>query len=168
MRSPLVLNASLLAVATALIAGCHRTIAQTANEPVVWPTEEYCWWAPLRTTMLPDSVAARYSRAYATLGLTGAGWSHEADTAWAEAGPTVLERAASRAVYAARVVAYRRGDTTLVRPFVAVRSDDSASVGSLSIPFCGDVIRAAHASTTQPRDDEKDDKLPLWRRRPVR
>ena len=109
----------------------------------------------------------RYSRAFSTLGLSGAEWSQAADTAWAEAGPTVLERAGSKAICAARVVAYRRGDTTLVRPFIAVRPGDSTFVGRLFIPFCGDVIRAAEASTTQPPNEEREDSLPLWRRRPV-
>lgn len=167
MQRHFMVDASLFALATALCVGCHHTGTRTASAPTVWPTEEHCWWAPLRTAMLPDSVAARYSSAYTSLGLSGARWSHAGDTAWAEAGPTFVERAAGSAVYAARVVAYRRGDTTLVRPFVAVRSEGSASVGSLSIPFCGDAMRAAHAATTQPRDEERDDSLPLWRRRAV-
>jgi hypothetical protein len=63
------------------------------------------------------------------------------------------------------VVAYRRGDTTFVRPFVAVRSDGEVNFGRLAIPLCGDAIRAAHAGLTAPREEEQDDSLPVWRRR---
>jgi hypothetical protein len=118
--------------------------------------------------MSPDSVAMRYANAYTTLGLSGAAWSRNADTAWAEGGPSVLSRTEGTGVFAARVVAYRRGDTTLVRPFIAVRPEGSVHDGSLAIPFCGAAIRAAQAGTTTPRDQEKDDSLPLWRRRPIR
>jgi hypothetical protein len=165
MRASLVTIGS-LAIAAGLSGGCRHAKPQTASAPLVWPAEEYCWWAPLRTAMSPDSVAVRYATAFATLGLSGAGWSHRADTAWAEAGPTVLSRATGGGIFAARVVAYRRGDTTLVRPFVAARPEGSAPAGSLTIPFCGDAIRAAHAATTQPHDEERDASLPVWRRRP--
>jgi hypothetical protein len=164
MRRFLAIHASLLALAIALSAGCHHSRVQTSSAPLAWPKEEHCWWAPLRTALPADSVAMLYARAYATLGLSGGGWSHEADTAWAESGPTVLSRQVETGIYAARVVAYRRGDTTLVRPFVAVQP----SVGSLTIPFCGDVMRTAKAATSQPRDEVRDDSLPVWRRRPMR
>ena len=156
-----------LAVIGTLSGGCHRSTAQTATKPSLWPTEEHCWWARQRTAAPPDSVAVRYARAFATLGLSGAGWSHQADTAWAEGGPTVLSRSDGTGRYAARVVAYRRGDTTFVRPFVAIRSDGEAGDGRLAIPFCGDAMIAAHAGLTSPREEEPDDSLPVWRRRRV-
>jgi len=164
----LALYAMLSAIIGTLSAGCHRSRAQTASAPPISPEGEHCWWAAYRTAVPPDSVAVRYSRAFASLGLSGAGWSHQADTAWAEGGPTGLSRPAGAGLYAARVVAYRRGDTTLVRPFVAVRPDGDVSGGSLSISFCGDASRAAQALTTAPPDEERDDSLPVWRRRPLR
>ena len=161
-------TAILLALTAALSAACHRSTIQTASTPTSWPEEEHCWWAPLRTAVSPDSVALLYARAYATLRLSGAVWTHQADTAWAEAGPTVLSRPEGSGLYAARVVAYRRGDTTFVRPFVAVRPDDGVNAGHLSIPFCGDAIRTARAGTTAPSAEEPDESLPVWRRRPRR
>ena len=65
------------------------------------------------------------------------------------------------------MVAYRRRDTTFVRPFNSVQPDGSVKLGALAIGFCGDVIRAAQAGTTQPSNEEPDYSLPLWRRRPT-
>lgn len=168
MRAAIAIRATLLAIAGTLIAACHRPDVQTASKSLGWPGEEHCWWLPLRTAMPPDSVAARYARAYAALGLSGTGWLRRADTAWAEGAPTALSRPASTGVYAARVVAYRHGDTTFVRPFVAVRTDDAVNTGNLTIPFCGDVAREAKALTTAPRDGAPDDSALVWRRRPLR
>ena len=118
--------------------------------------------------MLPDSVAARYAGAYTTVGLSNSGWSHLADTAWAEAGPTALLREGRTWIYAGRVVAIRRGDTTFFRPFNALQPDDgSGNATAHRIEFCGEVSRAAKAGGTAPRDEEPDDSLPLWRRRPT-
>jgi hypothetical protein len=136
--------------------------------------QEHCWWAAFRTVLPPDSVAARSARAYTALGLTGARWARLADTAWATAGPTALADGAggvAGGVYAARVVAFRRGDTTVFRPFVAARARgavgaDSAGPGALTISFCGAIGRAAQAGGTAPRDPEPDDSLAQWRRRP--
>ena len=168
MRGFFVIRVSLLVLASALGTGCSRSRMQTASSPLVWPAEEHCWWAALRTALPPDSVAERYARAYQALGLSETGWSHQADTAWAEGGPTVLARAAGTGTYAARVVAYRRGDSTLVRGFIAVKADGTASGLNLLIPFCADVIREAKAATTTPRHEERDDSMPVWRRRSVR
>jgi len=119
--------------------------------------------------MSADSVAARYAAAYTTLGLSNSGWSHLADTAWAEAGPTPLARDGDTLIYAGRVVAIRRGDTTFFRPFNALQGDDgSGKAGAHRIGFCGEVSRAAMTGGTAPRDEEPDDSLPLWRRRPTR
>jgi len=166
MPRPLANHALSLAVIVALISGCHRP-AQLASTPVEQPKYEHCWWAALRTSMPPDSVAARYAGAFATLGLTKTGWSHQADTAWAEGGPTVVTRADGTASISARVVAYRRGDTTLVRPFNSVRPIGPANLGGLKIGFCQDAIRTARAGVTAPSGEERDDSLPVWRRRPT-
>lgn len=168
MRPSLVIQITSLTVASASMADCHRPAVQTAATPRASLEELHCWWAKFRTTVPPDSVAARYARAYATLGLSQTGWSHQADTAWAEGGPTVLTRPAGAGTYTAHVVAYRRGDTTFFRPFAGVRPAGTENAGGLLIPFCGDVARAAQTGGAAPRDEERDDSLPVWRRRPTR
>ena len=166
MRVPPIKHAVLFALVGALSAGCHR-IGPRVTTTSLTSQEEHCWWAAYRTAMPPDSVAARYAGAYTTLGLSNSSWSHLADTAWAEAGPTPLTREGGNGIYAARVVALRRGDTTLVRPFNAIQPVGPANVGGLHIAFCGEASRAAKAQTTAPPNEEPDDSLPLWRRRPT-
>ena len=165
MRRPIAPFAPLALVAAALGAGCHRPHAATAVAPIPWPAEAHCWWAPFRTTLPPDSVAARFARAYAALGLSDTTWSRQADTAWADAGPTVLGDSTGRVVHAARVVAFRRGDSTLFRPFVAIASGDSTAVGRRRIELCGAAMREARTAAVAPRDEERDRSLPVWRRR---
>jgi hypothetical protein len=167
MRLVVVVHGTLLVLATALSAGCHHPAAQTAVTPRASLEEGHCWWAAYRSAMPPDSVAAHYAQAYTTLGLAGAGWSQQGDTAWAQAEPTRLSRPAGTGTFAARVVAYRRGDSTFLRPFVAVRTEGDGNGGAMSIEFCGDVSRASHVAAAGPRDEEPDDSLPLWRRRPI-
>lgn len=167
MRHSVAVHATLLALASALSAGCHRPKAQTAVTPRATLEEGHCWWAAYRTTMPPDSVAAHYARAFTTVGLTGAGWAQLGDTAWAQAEPTFLSRPEGAGTYAGRVVAYRHGDTTFFRPFNAVQATGPANLGAMSIGFCQDVSRAAHTGGAAPRDEEPDDSLPLWRRRPL-
>jgi hypothetical protein len=100
------------------------------------------------------------------LGLSRAEWSHRADTAWAQAGPSVLTDSGRVGTYAARVVALRRGDSTVFRTFVALRSSTSSDVAREQIGFCGETMRMAKAEATAPRIEEPDDALPIWRRRP--
>jgi hypothetical protein len=169
MRARLAAHTILLAIAGTLAVGCQRPRAQTAITPRARLEYDHCWWAAYRTSMSPDSVAARYARAYTTVGLSNSGWAHSADTAWAEAGPTALAREDDTLLYAGRVVAIRRGDTTFFRPFNALQPDDGTGKGTARrIGFCGDVSRAALTGGTAPRDEERDDTLPLWRRRPTR
>jgi hypothetical protein len=163
-RTPTVLVA-LSTAAGSMIAGCRRPPAETTSAALAWPAEERCWWAPFRTALPPDSVAVRFARAYTTLGLTGATWSHRADTAWAQAGPSVLADSARRGTYAARVVAFRRGDTTLFRPFVAT-PPDAPNPARDQIAFCGETMRVSRPLAIAPRVEEPDHALPLWRRRP--
>jgi len=168
MRHSVAVHATLLALTTALSARCHRPAAQTAPAPRASLEGEHCWWAAYRTAMSPDSVAARYAAAYTTVGLSNSSWSHLADTAWAEAGPTALTRDGDTSIYAARGVAIRRGDTTFFRPFNALQpADGTGREGAHRIEFCGEVSRAALTGGTAPREEEPDDSLPLWRRRPI-
>jgi hypothetical protein len=165
MRPSLAVHATLLAVVGALFVGCHRPGAQMAPTPRASLDEGHCWWAAFRTAMPPDSVAMRYAQAFTTLGLTGAGWAQQGDTAWAQAEPTLLSRPAGAGTYAARVATYRRGDTTFFRSFVVARPEGTANGGAMLIQFCGDASRASQVAATAPRDEERDDSLPVWRRR---
>lgn len=167
MRSSPTKYAVLFALIGSMSAACHRTGPRVATTPSTSPSLEHCWWAAYRTAMPPDSVTARYAAAYTTLGLSNSSWSHLADTAWAEAGPTTLVREGGTGIFTARVVAYRRGDTTFVRPFDAVHPVGPANVSGLAIGFCGEASRVAKAGTTAPPNEEPDDSLPLWRRRPT-
>src|SRR5258705_2491535 len=155
MRLSLAVHATLLAIAGSFGVGCPHRRAQTASTPSARPEYEHCWWAAYRTTMPPDSVAARYAGAYTTLGLSNSSWSHLADTAWAAAGPTALAREGGTWIYAGRVVAIRRGDTTFFRPFNALQPDDgSGNATAHRIEFCGEGSRAAKTGGTAPRDEE--------------
>lgn len=168
MRLPLTMYVVLTALAGSLSAGCHRSAPRVSTTPVTSPQWDHCWWSAYRTAMSPDSVAARYAGAYTTVGLSNSSWSHPADTAWAEAGPTALSREGGTFSYAGRVVAIRRGDTTFFRPFNAVQPDDGTGKDTgRRIGFCGEVSRAAMTGGAGPRDEEPDDSLPLWRRRPT-
>lgn len=167
MRPSVAVHATLLALTSALSVGCHRPAVQTAVTPRATLEEGHCWWSAFRTAMPPDSVAAHYARAFTTVGLTGAAWAQLGDTAWAQAEPTLLSRPNGAGTFAARVVAYRRGDTTFFRPFNAVEAHEPANLGAMAIGFCQDVMRAAQTGGAAPRDEEKDDSLPLWRRRPI-
>ena len=168
MRARPAAHTILLAITATLAVGCHHPRAQTAITPRAALEYGHCWWAAYRTAMSPDSVAARYARAYTTVGLANSGWAHFADTAWAEAGPTALVREGDTLTYAGRVVAIRRGDTTFFRPFNALQPDDGTGKGTgYRIGFCGEVSRAALTGGAAPRDEEPDDSLPLWRRRPT-
>lgn len=111
--------------------------------------------------MSPDSVVRRVERAFESLGFSGERIGSLADTAWAQAGPSVL--ASPRAgTYAARVVAIRMGDTTRLRVFVAADSADAAR----TIGMCGEILRGSALHASVPPDQEPDDSTPRWRRRP--
>ena len=170
-------SAALLALATlaaSLIgAGCRRRPApMPAPAPLL--DEEYCWWAVLRTALPPDSVAARFERAFTEVGLTGAARASRADTAWAHAGPTLL-RGEAAGLYESRAVAYRRGDSTHFRYFVAAarprpedraQPADPAERGPSPVGFCGQIARTAAIPTSVPPSPTGEEALPVWTRRP--
>jgi hypothetical protein len=154
-------------------AGCRRHPARTVPiRPQL--EEEYCWWAVLRSPLPPDSVAARFQRAFTTVGLTGATWTRSADTAWARAGPTSLGGRYAGATYESRAVAYWRGDSTHFRHYVAIGqrpegwapAADTVSFGGRLIGLCADIARAAAIPTSVPRTLTGEETLPVWRRRP--
>jgi hypothetical protein len=142
--------------------------------------ENYCWWAVFRTTLPPDSVAVHFVDAFRALGLRGGVWAQRGDTVWAHAEPTALTDQHG-ALFSARVVAYRTGDSTHFRHFVSVApppggwpaSYDSLTTdgrqvaitpsGSL-IGFCGTLGRTARVHGTAPANPDGEEKLELWTR----
>jgi hypothetical protein len=101
-------------------AGCHHSQPAIGAPAPARSPEGYCWWTAWHTPLAPDTVAARYTSAFAATGLTGAAWTRIADTAWAYGGPTLLHRGDAEFMYESRIVAYRRSDTTVYRPFVGL------------------------------------------------
>lgn len=153
-------------------AGCRGRAAAPAPER--WP-EDHCWWAVARSPLSPDTVAARFAQAFTALGLASAATRRLADTAWAAAGPTPIARGPAGARYASRIVAYRRGDSTHFRHFVAVLppaggwarpADTAGGLGGRSIGFCGDVTRAAVVRASLPREPTGEEGLRVWTRAP--
>jgi hypothetical protein len=169
--------AKLVPLVAAVGAGCHRP-APAAPMPVALQ-EHHCWWAVFRTALPPDSVAEHFVRAFSQLGLRGGTWSQRGDTTWAHAEPTPLA-AWHSAMYSARVVAFRVGDSTHFRHFAGIASpaggwpasDDSVTADgrhvSLSpandspIGFCGALGRAAQVHGTAPREPDGEEKLDIW------
>lgn len=168
-------TAALLALGTALGTGCRHRAAAAPPTPAP-ATEEYCWWTLLRTSLPPDSVAARFQRGYAAAGLTGAAWTSRADTAWARAGPTPLAGSPGPS-YASRAVAFRQGDSTSFRYFVTVAppasragrapAADSGTRWMNHMGLCGTVARAAGVLWSTPRrPPNAEDSLAVWARVP--
>lgn len=174
--------AALATVLPILGASCHHQTVGAVPAPAP-ATEGYCWWSVFRTTLPADTVAVRFGRAFTALGLSGATWAQRADTTWAHAGPTRLDGAWGGGTYAARMVAYRNGDSTHFRHFVAVtpppqgwaapRDSVTADGRHLSlspagnpIGFCGALGRAARVHGTAPREPSGEESLDVWRRRP--
>ena len=168
-----------LVAATGIAAAC-RAPARTVPTPAVARTGasgDYCWWTVYRSPLPVDTVVARFARAYEAVGLAGAGSARVADTAWAQGTPTVLGGAHAGGTYAARVVAYRRGDSTHFRQYVSLvappggwPASDSAHGGDAGfgrqVGFCTELSRAAKTQGTAPREPDGEEKLDVWRRRP--
>lgn len=171
------------AASTAIMGLCGMLSCRQARPDVAAPlalAEGHCWWAVFRTPLPPDSVATHFVRAFAQLGLRGGTWAQRGDTTWAHAEPTPLA-AWHGGTYAARVVAYRVGDSTHFRHFVSVAppaggwpvSYDSVTADSrhlsvnaagAPIGFCGALGRAAEVHGTAPADPDGEEKLELWTR----
>jgi len=167
-------------VAASALAGC-RHAAPAPVAPLAME-EHYCWWSVFRTPLHADSVAVHFVHAFSQLGLRRATWSQRGDTTWAHAEPT---RLADRygAAYAARVVAYRVGDSTHFRHFVSVAPPEggwpaaydsvtadgphvSLSPSGSPIGFCGALGQAARVHGTAPSEPDGEEKLELWTRNP--
>lgn len=164
---------SVVAILLATGSGCRHRPAHTA--PAASALEEdYCWWTILRTTLPPDTVAARFATAFTAVGLAGAAWTHAGDTARAQAGPTPLDRPPAGVAWAARAVAYRQGDTTRFRYYTAAalpvggraRASDLTRLGGSMIPLCGDIARATGLRWTAAPSPGAVESLSVWRATP--
>jgi hypothetical protein len=153
-------------------AGCRRSAS-----PAPLPTqssldEDYCWWTVMRTTLPLDSVATRFERAFAAAGLAGAIPTYRGDTAWVHAGPTPVGDPAI--VSESRVVAYRHGDSTHFRHFVAIaphatgrpQRADTSNLAGHRIGLCARILRAAAIPSWAPREPTGEETLDVWKRRP--
>jgi len=162
-------------------AGCHRAGPTTPPAPTPLALQEdYCWWTVFRTALPPDSVAEHFVRAFRQLGLRGGTWTQRGDTTWAHAQPTARSDWPG-GTYAARVVAYRVGDSTHFRHYMSVAppaggwpasrdsvTDDgrhvSISPSGSRIGFCGALGRAAQVHGTAPANPDGEEKLDIWTR----
>ncbi len=120
--------------------------------------EEHCWWAVYRTSLPLDTVAARFARAFTSVGFGPAAPSQVGDTAWINVGPSRLSGYEGRPIEA-RMVAYRAGDSTHFRTFVATGA-------SQAIELCQQISRAAPVGGVTLREPDGEEKLSVWRRRP--
>jgi hypothetical protein len=135
---------------------CNPSRPKVAVVPVS-PNEEHCWWAVYRTSLPLDSVTARFARAFTSLGFGASAPSQLGDTAWINVGPSRISGYDGRSI-AARMVAYRAGDSTHFRTFVATGE-------SQAIDLCQQISRAAPVGGVSLREPDGEEKLSVWRRR---
>ena len=169
-----------LGLVFALGAGCHRQAPASAPGPAA-VADTPCWWTVFRSPLPVDTVAGHLVNAFITLGLTNATSAQQGDTIRAQAGPRPLDDRFG-GTYSARMVAFRRGDTTLYRYFVTAvppsggwpPSHDSvtATGAHISVNPAGSVIGLCVAigntsgnHGTAPREPNGEESLPVWRRR---
>jgi hypothetical protein len=155
-----------------LITGCHQQAppARTLAGAKVPRLREYCWWAVLRSARPPDSVAARFERAYKELSLGKARSGRWGDTAWAHAGPSWISTRTTNASYESGALAYTLGDSTHFRYYVVIaappggwiRQSDSVEASNGDIEFCTDIARHASIGWTAPSNPTGEESLALW------
>jgi hypothetical protein len=119
--------------------------------------EEHCWWAVYRTSLPLDTVADRFARAFTSIGFAPSAPSQVGDTAWINVGPSKISGYEGRPIEA-RMVAYRAGDSTHFRTFVATGE-------SQTITLCQQISRAAPVGAVTLREPDGEEKLSVWRRR---
>jgi len=150
-----------------LTLGCSQPPPPVPAHPAP-VSDSYCWWTLLRTALPPDTVAQRFEGAYQTLGLGNVSLTHRADTAWARAGPTILEGDPTRASYASTAIAVRQGDSTSLRYFVEItRASSDTSATPDRIEFCGRIAKEARIAWSRPqRRPNSADSLSVFMRQP--
>lgn len=166
----------------ALAAACHRQAPVSESSPVA-ATETPCWWTVYRSELPLDTVGVHFVNAFSALGLTGATWVRQGDTAWASAGPTRLA-ARFGGTFSARAVAFQRGDSTLYRYFVTAAPPpggwghgyDSVTVtgGHISVVpaasalgLCASVASTVRNGGKAPKAPNGEETLAIWSSRPA-
>jgi hypothetical protein len=136
---------------------CNPSPPRVAVVPVSLD-EEHCWWAVYRTSLPLDTVVDRFARAFTSIGFAPSAPSQVSDTAWINVGPSRISGYEGRSIEA-RIVAYRVGDSTHFRTFVATGP-------SQAIELCQQISRAAPVGGVTLREPDGEEKLSVWRRRP--
>jgi len=144
------------------IVGCRHRVA---TAPVA---ESPCWSYVASSPLPPERVARRYMDAFEAVGLADPMWFVHADTAWALTHPVAPGDTSIGARYAARIVAFRRGDSTHFRQYVAelagARTLASDSAGNRRLTdLCAEITRAAAIEPTAPAAPTGDETLSVWR-----
>jgi hypothetical protein len=137
--------------------GCRHQVATVVTSASL--SEEYCWWAVMRSPLIQDSVADHFAKAFAVAGMVGIERKRLGDTSWVSTMLSPIAPGASR-LYSSRVVAYQSGDSTHFRQFVSVARDINA------IGLCGELARSAAVHAIAPREPTGEEKLPVWTRVP--
>lgn len=143
--------------------GCHRTRITPARVTAAAPlVRQHCWWTSLRTGLPPDSVGARFARAFTTMGFADVAPRAVVDTIVVDDSSHADESVAHAVVVHARAtglagdsttgspaaryeglaVAWVRNDTTRVRYYLA---RDPEMEGAESIGRCQALWRLAMA-----------------------
>jgi hypothetical protein len=135
---------------------CNHSPPQVALVPVSLK-EEHCWWAVYRTSLPLDTVANRFAAAFTSIGFAPSAPSQVGDTAWINVGPSSLPGYEGRPIEA-RMVAYRAGDSTHFRTFVATGE-------SKAIQLCQQISQSAPVGGVTLREPDGEEKLSVWRRR---
>ena len=165
------------ALCSCILASACRHQTPAAEAPAAAPSShvrEYCWWAVLRSRRTPDSVAARFRRAYSELRLARITTGTWGDTVWAHAGPTWVSTNTTNASYESGAVAYSRGDSTHFRYYVTIaappggwiRQSDSVEANRRDIDFCADIARHAAIGWTAPNEPTGEESLSVWNANP--
>jgi hypothetical protein len=159
---------SSLALALILGVACRRPTSAAVRPAGL--KEGHCWWAVLRSTRPPDSVAARFTDAFIQAGFSTVIFKRNADTAWSTASATQLD-IGGPATFTSRAIAYWHGDSTHFRYFVDVQPSSGASPDSVDrsknvLAFCSQIARSAAIGWSAPRDPTGDEGLAIWSRVP--
>jgi hypothetical protein len=120
-------------------------------------------------------VAVRYAGALGAVGIANARTATLADTAWVTSSFTALSEGPAGAHYASRLTAYRAGDTTRLRYFLAIAparrgwrvATDSVQAAQRVVPLCAAIARAAAIPAWAPREPTGEEAAPVWRPRPA-
>jgi hypothetical protein len=132
-----------------------------------------------RSPLPLDTVAAHLVSAFTTLGLSNASSVQQGDTIRAQAGPTRLDERFG-GTYSARMVAFRRGDSTLYRYFVvaapppggwrpgydsltATGAHVSVNPASSMLGLCTAIASASQNHGTAPKQPNGEEGLQVWR-----